>query len=96
LTPAGRFLAALLAGFYLWLSLVAVDHDLHHYWHAEAGQSDHHCVLTLLGQSQVDLDPPVPEAVVSCDVAFAPARFTVVVPPSIPHALPPGRGPPAG
>lgn len=94
LPVAGRAFAALLATLYLFLSLVAVDHALHACWHEGAGQTDHQCVLTLLGNSQVDLASPATEPVLSGEPFLArhtPAEIHLI--PAC-HRLPPGRGPP--
>ncbi len=79
----------------LWLSLVAVDLDLHRCLHEDAGQPDHVCVLTLLAQGQADLmlDAPclalppgqlLPGTVPPCHIESGTVVF-----------LPPGRGPPS-
>jgi hypothetical protein len=94
LPVVGRALAALLAALYLFLSLVAVNHALHACWHEDAGQPDHQCVLTLLGNGQVALESTATEPILSgapfiVRLTFAELHLTPAC-----HRLPPGRGPP--
>jgi hypothetical protein len=91
---AGRAFAALLAALYLFLSLVAIDHALHACWHEDAGQPDHQCVLTLLGNSQVAFVSPTTEPVRSGERSIALCPPIEIHLTSACHRLPPGRGPP--
>ncbi|MDB6015607.1 MAG: hypothetical protein JWR19_96 [Pedosphaera sp.] len=46
--------AALLACLVLFISTLAASSSLHKFIHADAGDSDHHCVITLFQQGQVN------------------------------------------
>ena len=90
-----RFFAALLAGLYLCLSLAAADHALHRSLHADAGQPGHQCVLTLLGQGQVDVEPPAVASVRRVEMFASTLPSTEPLPAPLCRRLPPSRGPPA-
>jgi hypothetical protein len=88
-------LGSLLVGLVLLLDAMAASPELHELIHADAGQADHQCAVTLFGHGQID----------SSVVAVVPAAATALVPiclrfeisafaPAIEN-LPAGRAPPA-
>lgn len=87
-------LGSLLVGCVLFISVLAAAPSLHEFFHADAGQAEHQCGVTLFAHGQVD--------VASVDVvAVAPAAPFEIFPQtcvSVFHStaviLPPGRAPP--
>jgi len=78
----------------LALAALAASPALHQTLHHDAGQSDHHCAITVFSGGRIDL-VSLPALVVK------PAEFAVVtllpqtlVLPAPDHQLLPGRGPP--
>jgi hypothetical protein len=78
----------------LLLNLLAATPSLHKEVHADAGENQHQCAVTLFAHGQVD--SPVVE--VAAAIPVAPADFLPLTTVSIFNAsvamLPPGRAPP--
>jgi hypothetical protein len=78
----------------LLLNLLAASPALHEWLHADAGQVEHQCAVTMLAHGQVD----APVVDVALPVPVAPIEFLPQTSVSILNALvatlPPGRGPP--
>lgn len=88
-------LGLLLVFLVLLLDLLAAAPSLHEWFHPDAGQADHHCVVTLFTHGKVDtasVDVPVPVPVTF--VATVPTVEICCFRPAIEH-LPAGRAPPA-
>lgn len=87
--------AGLLLCLFLFVLAMAQFKALHHLVHADAGQAEHQCAVTLLGHGQVDV------AAADVRVAFMPVVAIAVVMPATPvfvavdYSLLPGRAPPA-
>ena len=87
--------AVLLLALFLSLQLFAGSGSLHRVLHSDAGSPDHHCVITLLTQGQVNV--PV---VLGIWLAFATALIfslpllQATVQSSLDLRLAPGRAPP--
>ena len=81
--------------FVLLLNLLAADPSLHEWFHHDAGQADHQCVVALFAHGKVDcasVDVPV-RAAPALVGSLPPVEFSLFAP-AIEH-LPAGRAPPA-
>ncbi len=78
----------------LLLNLLACAPTLHEWFHADAGDTHHHCAVTMFAHGQVD--SAVVEVSVSVPLASAvsapPVEFSIFRPAI--ENLPAGRGPP--
>jgi hypothetical protein len=86
--------ASLLTGLVLLLNALASSPELHELFHADAGQAEHHCAVTLFAHGQVDsatVEVSALAPVVSVD--SAPQIVFSVFAPAIEN-LPAGRAPP--
>jgi hypothetical protein len=94
--PRLRVMAGLLLGLFVFVLAMAEFGALHRLLHADAGQAEHHCAVTMLVGGQVDV------ATGEVRVAFTPAVAVAVVMPAaqifvaVDYSLLPGRAPPAG
>ena len=79
---------------FVLLFAFAASPELHVALHADAGQTDHHCVIKVLAQSQLDAPPPETFAFLAAtDVNYTPP-VSLSVPGGAVELLPPGRAPP--
>jgi hypothetical protein len=91
-----RAIGTLLLGLFLLVLAMAQFESLHHKLHADAGQPNHHCAVTLLSGGQIDAPPPC-----SFSVSLSPIELAVefihhpVVFVSFDFTLLPSCGPPA-
>jgi hypothetical protein len=90
-----RLRAAILTVLFVAAVCFATSPALHRAIHADAGSTNHHCIITVLAQGQ--FEAPLCEAI----FCFAPPSFSYAVPALIPvfgveaDLLPPGRAPPS-
>jgi hypothetical protein len=92
---AHRLLAAGAAALVLLLAILAVNPSLHARLHADAGQADHECVITLFQQGVIPETAALVLVVAPLiPVVFAAARPSLCLAPAR-CRLPPGRAPPA-
>lgn len=93
--PAGQaIIASLLTGVVLWLNAMAASPSLHEWFHADAGQAEHQCAVTVFAHGQVDsasVDVPVVAALTL--IQIVPPVEISVFHPAI-EQLPAGRAPP--
>jgi hypothetical protein len=79
---------------FLALQALAASPYLHHALHHDSHQADHQCVVKLLSDGQVNVEPGV-ESVRPAEVSFvAPLAPDLLSIPAPEHQLPPGRAPP--
>ncbi len=94
--PAGQaVLASLLTGLVLLLNAMTASPTLHEWIHADAGQADHECAVTLFAHGQVDsASVAVPMVASLTLIQTVPPVEISVFRPAI-EQLPAGRAPPA-
>lgn len=81
--------------FILLLNLLAADPSLHKWFHHDAGQADHQCVVALFAHGKVDCaSVDVPVCATLTFVESLPRVEFSLFAPAIDH-LPAGRAPPA-
>jgi hypothetical protein len=92
--PGKAIIASLLTGLVLLLNAMAASPSLHEWFHSDAGESGHHCAVTLFAHGQVD-SSTVDVVVVGQQtfVAVSPSVEISVFSPAIEN-LPAGRAPP--
>jgi hypothetical protein len=81
----------------LFLSLQALAGSplLHHALHHDSHQPDHQCVVKLLSDGQLDLEPVLFCVIPKEELLSAPSAPESHFPRSSRHLFPPGRGPPS-
>jgi hypothetical protein len=90
-----RLPAGILVVLFLVLAGISASPTLHHAIHADAGSTNHHCIITVLAQGQ--FEAPLGGAI----LCFAPSSFHYAAPSLKPvfgaetELLPPGRAPPS-
>ncbi|MBP9900963.1 MAG: hypothetical protein V9H26_18115 [Verrucomicrobiota bacterium] len=88
--------AGLLLGLFLFVLALAQFGALHHFFHADSKQPNHHCAATMLAGGQIDAAPPCAVAVVVSPIQFVVTiteLFPIFV--SFDFTLPLSCGPPA-
>jgi hypothetical protein len=92
--PRLRARAGLLLGLFLFVLAMAQFRALHHMLHADAGQSQHQCAVTLLTSGHVDVaGSEIPLAFLPV-LAVAPAMLSAQIFVAVDYSLLPGRAPP--
>jgi hypothetical protein len=87
-------IASLLAGVILLLNAMAASPSLHEWFHADAGQAEHQCAVTLFAHGKVDAATVDVSVVVPLTLVEAlPSIEFSVFSPAIEN-LPAGRAPP--
>ena len=88
-------LGGLLVGLVLLLNALTSSPQLHELLHADAGQAEHLCAVTLFAHGQVDAaDAAVVACLPSVAIEFFPQPSVLVLSLAA-ETLPPGRAPPA-
>ena len=88
------FIGGLLVALVVLMNLLAVAPSLHKIFHADAGESDHQCAVTLFAHGQVEaVGIEVASVVPSFSIELAAPLVISVFAPAIEN-LPAGRAPP--
>lgn len=91
LLRVGAFGALLL---FLFVLALQASPQLHHAFHHDSDEGEHHCAITLLRQGQVDVPAPVVVVIPPQTWIELPALVTVSIFSSPVELLPAGRAPP--
>jgi hypothetical protein len=88
-------LACLLFGLFILLQAQAASASLHKLFHPAAGSQNHHCVVTLLSDGQVEAHQPDSALAASSVLIVDDASPQILLLIALDYRLLPGRAPPS-
>ena len=89
-----RWLAAGVFLLFLFLNCLSAFPALHHFFHPDSDEADHHCAVTMLIQGKVETTSVDVPLVVPQEIVELPAPAAISVFSASLDLLPPGRAPP--